>query len=353
MMKQKDVILTVLVFFFVLICSCQPSEKYQNAITFSLEDFRKQERLEGKSLQLEDLEMPTMVRIKDSMLFVINSRGYRFLNVYNLNNKEKVQEVVDVGSGPEELIMCNSMQIVNDKVYLSDIQQNKFVIHDIPTLMTEDKPKADTSFNVRNVIMQNPLWLSENRFVANDLRGENQVLTFFDRDGGIEDIKTPFPFYKDEPEDPFLQKRMFESRLTVNPSYEKIYATYISTDLIDIYDVKGNLERRLHGPAQTFPLMKIVNTPMGRTVSPEKDNQMAYLSPIATDDKLWVLYYGKSREPNKPFLADQLLVFSYDGDPMVQYSLDTPIFNFCVDETKRRIYGITSHPEFDILYFDY
>src|SRR5699024_3472076 len=98
-------------------------------------------------------------------------------------------------------------------------------------------------------IMQNPLWLSDNRFVANDLRGENQVLTFFDKNGQIEDIDSPFPTYENESEDSFLQKRKFESRLTVSPDYSKIYATYISTDLIDIYDVDGNLEKRLHGPA--------------------------------------------------------------------------------------------------------
>ena len=58
----------------------------------------------------------------------------------------------------------------------------------------------------------------------------------------------------------------FSCNMILSPHKDHIFLFYMQTDLIEIYDLAGNLERRLHGPDYFYPavrhnLSKFDNTP--------------------------------------------------------------------------------------------
>ena len=114
------------------------------------------------------------------------------------------------------------------------------------------------------------------------------------------------------------------------------------------------MKNRIQGPDIFFP-SKIIKS-IGDTqkvtanIGEERD---AYFSPVATSNELYILYSGQLYHPGDTnYLLDHLLVFDWNGNPLRQYKLDTPIFRFVIDESSQLIYGITDSPEFRIIRFD-
>ena len=83
------------------------------------------------------------------------------------------------------------------------------------------------------------------------------------------------------------------------------------------------------------------------------ESRDAYFHPCVHNGQLWVLYsgkyFGKSETPI--YLNNRILVFDAQGVPQKQYVLDIPIFAFTINESRNTIYGITEHPEMEIVEF--
>lgn len=52
-------------------------------------------------------------------------------------------------------------------------------------------------------------------------------------------------------------------------------------------------------------------------------------------------------------LPDRIFVFDWNGIPQKIYTLDQGIINFAVDKVQKKIYGISSSPEFHVVEFSY
>lgn len=337
-------------------CSCnRDTPKIEGAYNFSFDDFPQQKKLNAKKmLNSELLEDPHKIYVKDSVLFIINGPGSDFLlHSYNTITKERIGASIEVGIGPEEMIYCNNLQFFDNKLYLNDMQQNKFIVYDYDDLIHDSFCNPDSIFYIKNIHPQNPLLLSNIKFVGNDLTAEGQLISFFNINGEREEKSIPYPYIEGkEYESDFHKKRSFECRMITD--FENVYITYVYTDLIDFFDANGNLKRRISGPESYPPYLYEKRSDGGNFVSTDIDKtKVAYMSPNITKDYLWVLYYGSLPQPDIDFLSNKILVFDKEGNPKYLFELDQPILYFCVDELLKRIYGITVNPEYSIVYFDY
>ena len=121
----------------------------------------------------------------------------------------------------------------------------------------------------------------------------------------------------------------------VSNGKDKVAATYYMTDVIEIYDAEGNLVKHLEGP-EGFEYTK--------------GGKDAFFSPRNAGDSFFVLYNGRSRtEEGHNSSCSKLLSFSWDGKPECVYTLDDPIFTFCVDVKHRKVYGVSTTPEYHIV----
>ena len=80
----------------------------------------------------------------------------------------------------------------------------------------------------------------------------------------------------------------------------------------------------------------------------------AFFSPKNAGDSFFVLYNGRNRnEKDHNSSCTKLLSFSWDGTPECVYTLDDPIFTYCVDAKHRKIYGVSTTPEYHIVEYSY
>lgn len=135
----------------------------------------------------------------------------------------------------------------------------------------------------------------------------------------------------------------------------RIAISYYMTDLIEIYDIKGNLQKRLFGPEQFISRVKEYNDENISGSSPIKGSARdAFFSPVNAGDEFFVLYNGRYiDDPNHSSSCNQIFSFSWQGVPKKIYNLDDPVFSFTVDTKNKKIYGISNTPEFHIVEYSY
>jgi hypothetical protein len=108
----------------------------------------------------------------------------------------------------------------------------------------------------------------------------------------------------------------YRSVLTSN-SIDKVAVCYYRTDLIEIYDKDGKLEKRIHGPEHSYPYYKGY-TDGGMIYSktiPGKSRD-AYYSTVSVKENICVLFNGKDPdEAGYNILANRTFVFAWDGTP--------------------------------------
>jgi hypothetical protein len=192
----------------------------------------------------------------------------------------------------------------------------------------------------------------DDKIFGNAYYGVDEQLYVFDLNGKKTETIIDYPAT------PFLQTDIekidgFYKKFTSNDK-DKLALCYYMTDLIEIYNLDGTLQKRIHGPEQFFTHFKEYQD--GRIgASPVKDlNRDAFMCPKNAGDEFFVLYNGGFiDEPDHSSSSKQLFSFSWDGTPQAIYTLDDPIYHFSVNSDNKRIYGISITPEYHVVEYSY
>lgn len=124
--------------------------------------------------------------------------------------------------------------------------------------------------------------------------------------------------------------------------------------MIELYNKKGDLIKRIHGPEQFLSQIKEHSDGNIKTSNPIKGKaQGAYRNPINTGEEIFVLFNGKLIDEEGSSLTNKILVFDWNGNPLKVYLLNQDIFAFTVDAINKKIYGISDNPEYHIIEFSY
>ena len=140
----------------------------------------------------------------------------------------------------------------------------------------------------------------------------------------------------------------------INDGADKIALCHYMTDLIEIYDKNGVLQKSIHGPDHFLAHFKQrQDGPLG-SLPIKGMNRDAYMSPRNASNGFFVLYNGGYIDDlDHTSWCNNLFSFSWDGIPQKVYLFDDPIFSFSVDEGNRKIYGISNTPEYHIVEYSF
>lgn len=335
----------------ILLAGCQKEVGYENAETFAMEEFGPAIALQGETVEFDQpLLMPRWLLLVDSMLLVENRHTEFLLHKYNLASRKKTGECIPFGSGPNELTLFKHIQQDDSSIYVSDGQLRTVLVYDKNNLCYDSLPVPRKAITIDDAI--SPVQHIPGGYVTTTMNPFNQRLLFFNEEGEVTESKGDYPS---------LAKNMsgvekvegFLAETVYSPASQHIFLFYQQTDLIEIYDLNGNLLKRMHGPGQFFPHVKEKSWGDGyskaaHTLGKSKE---AYFTPLAVGDEIYVAYYGGLRENRYPALTT-LLVFSAEGKPLRRYELSEPILIFVVDPQTKDIYATSDNPEYHLIKFN-
>ena len=331
-----------------LMCSCT-SKKIQDAESFDWSNIPEPIHLKGDSISFDEiLLMPTRIVVIDSFLLTKNRNVERFFHIYNLNTKKKVGERIPFGIGPKEMLDPVWLIMPDSNLAVFDRNKRQMNIYRKSLLLTCDtvSPLKHISFDYQ---LMNPVVLPGVGILSSNLQTEDKKFIAVDFDGNKINEFGEYP-------NDYKGKTLYEKSVTfmgdiaVKPDGSRWVMTHKPTDMLEIYDNKLNLLKRLQGPDQNVPDLKEEN---GRIQRKGRAAKEAYFFPIATTDCFYVLYDGREYDVKSPtrYLRDKLLVFDWEGNPIKYYQLSEPILHFSIDIKQQILYGVSDYPEFHIVAF--
>lgn len=339
----------------LLVTACSDVKQYPDAETFSYAGLPNGKILKGETLEFDDVYVPANIYVKDSILFVVNLKKKHLLTCYNLNDLSKIGDFISFGSGPGECLGIKSLQFKADEVWVFDQQQRKLQVYSMNQFLQAGKAEIKKSITIQDGVLNGVVVVNDKLF-ANSLAATDARFSIYDMTGKFLEHKGNVPDFGIEQTD--LEKwESFFCNMVVNPDLERIFVSYVQTDLVEIYDTKGTLLQRMHGPDCFFPMKKEKEIMGGqrKVSSIVGETRDAYFYPVACGNEIWTLYSGKAFNPENysDYLMDKIIVFNWDGKPLRMYRLDMPIYTLAVDGQNRMIYGVSETPDLSIVRFKY
>jgi hypothetical protein len=334
-------------FFLAFLLGCDRGLKFEKIDhTFKLKDFQEVKSLKAEKLDLGLLLSPVQIFFHDSLLFVSAANQSFNVKVFDTKRDNEFKgEIFKNGMGPSETLSVFNLIFLEDgTVWVHDV-----VSTFMKRFLFEIKSDAVVIEEIESIAFMNPILssvYSENKqfFTTTQAIVPFSRFLVYSQDGEEISALGSYPDYGiDMP--PMVAVDVFFASIISNFQRNKIALAYEYTDLIELYDVDGNLVKRIHGPHQFLPSFDIGDrsgTPYMKRVF--EKTQHAYKSIAANDDRIFLLYAnGKTVKPGEGEASihyDKILAVDWEGNPLAFYELDHAVTSIAVDWKKRIVYGL-------------
>lgn len=331
--------------------ACTSNETFEGETRIKWDDFEKVELI-GRELSFnEEIMNPYHLAVRDSFLLTLNQNTEKICHIFNLNTKKKVGERIMMGQGPNDMIHPFFIEAEHTLMFYAPMTSSIFYFSldefvKKPFLRPLSKKKLTESYFFGELSLLGNNWVGvsgrpDAPCYVFDLEG-NKIQTLGEYPIGPEDYSE-------------LEKVDAYNGILATNGKNRVAVCRMFTDLVDFYDDAGHLLKRLHGPERFYTRFIEFNDGMVMGSQPDgKYYRDAYYSPFGTETHLFVLFNGKFvNKPGHNLLAEDILVFDWEGNPVRRYSLDKGVSRICVDTKNRKIYGISNKPEYHIVEFDY
>ena len=332
--------------------SCTHKSRFQKATVITRNDFKTTQSLIGSVVQFDnEVLKPTHLQVFDSLLFTINTREERLIHIFDLKDKKKIGERITAGNGPDEMLQPRIVKVDKESIQIFDMVTSTLFEYSMSDFVANQDPIVLRKIKLDKSTASEAYLLGENLIGA--VYNPSCQLNSFNLNGKKVGEYGAYPnsdnAFSDSEK---LEAYRFSFITNLN---DKMLICYNWTDLIDILDKDGHLEKRLHGPGHFISSFKEFHE--GDVVSANStkgQTRDAYFSPVSVGNDFFVLYSGKSEdEEGYSILANQIFVFGWNGTPKQILLLDQGVFSITVDEKNKKVYGISDTPEFHIVEFSY
>ncbi|NMH89991.1 BF3164 family lipoprotein [Flavivirga algicola] len=284
----------------------------------------------------------------DSFLIVQELGSSKMLKIIDLKTG-KIQEIIDKGRGPNEMITAWGINIVDKNIWVYGGQLKKML-----KLSYDEERQFYISDNLSldDRTCMTGYAHNDSTIVGLCLPDTNR-LTIYDRNKNVNKIgKFPLIYSSNQVEP---NNNVFTSFIAGGPN-NKVVLACTKTDILEIYDINKGLEKRLHGPKGIKIEAEAVGIGMG-TITKTTPPFRAFYNVVANAHEFCVGYTGyETIEGVKRTIEDsfpkRIFCFSWDGEPKREYIFDIPILSFDFDWKNKKIYALTITPEAKIIIYD-
>lgn len=332
-------------------CTEKDGSSFYKETRIEWQDFESRE-LNGSEIVFDEPVMqPAQLQVMDTLLITINRKTEKLFHLFHLGTKKKIGEQITMGQGPDEMLSPSFIS-GSDSVRLYDMVTSTVSIYAIDEFVGALVPVPSRRYKLSEANFFSELVRLRNKLGGISYRPDAPCYLFDASGQKIGAIGS----YPEGPVEYTDQERTDAYRaIPAGNGKDRLAVCHFFTDLIDIYSADGQLVKRLHGPDHFLTRFTEFNDGVRIGSRPDPNYYRdAFYSPISVGDELWVLYNGKFvNKPGYNLLANDILVFSWEGEPLRHYRLDCGVSRIAVDSCKRKIYGISSDPEYHIVEFSY
>ncbi len=276
----------------------------------------------------------------DRRLLINDFKSDSLLTVFDLSTKTVTQRFLRLGQASSEEVDCpTSLNRLNDSTLVwldsSSVVQEAVLADDKRSIVSTTKRcQFDRSLNIQQMIP-----LADGSYVTTGFF--NMRFAVLDNRGNLVYYMNNYPDEK-EVDDQRVKSRVFQGDFVTNPAHDRFAFYYHQSDVIEFYALKkGKLQ------ATISYTCKVADYTFSEGNKPVIINGHDYfLNACASNQFVYVLYAEPDDESTRPQIAgNTLLVFDWNGKPVMRYNMPVKLTAIAVDPTDRLLYGISLQPE--------
>ncbi len=306
----------------------------------------------GKKIPIQDsLGFPYGILFLDDKIILLDRipvTGNNQVSIYDLNNYNRISSFGRSGSGPGEFQSVKSISSIfrnNKSQRLITIWDSGLLRLSIFDIFNPVAPELKNIFYIKKGMPYSPVFIDDTTIACLGLGFLDGRFAVLDTAGNIKQyLGIPLPGRKTSTPMPVHQQAM-QGKLRITPDGSRLILTANLSDLIDIYDSKGELIKRIIGPLNVVPkytIGKVGNNEPVMVIDP-KNAIMGYGDVALTNDKIFALFVGLPFEGNQ-LEGKEIHVFNMQGELLDVFILDRKLFSITYDEKNKRLYGIQLSP---------
>lgn len=284
----------------------------------------------------------------DSSIVIRNFSDDHHLVKINLHDN-KTSMLLPYGQGPDEFAQIKLSQKTSDSTFLfQDI--NKTQLYEMNILSGQiTKYFSPENSRCLDIVKMN------NGFIATGVFDDG-MFAVWDNDVFVNYMnKYPEDDYDD---DKMAAKALaYQGKLLVNEHLNRFIfcSTLFSYFELFQFDTKElkSIKKSYWGEYKYH-----IDIEHGTSAHPYENNREGYVDACVTNNKIYLLYSGRSIEDidvathEEAGLSNQILVYDWDGNPIVKYETDVDLASICVNTSGNIIYGISHNPDPDVVFFE-
>jgi hypothetical protein len=288
------------------------------------------------SFQDDNLELsPQIFRltIVDTTLLAADLSGEENLKIIGLNSKKVLKSLIKRGNAVNETINITDFSS-SDKskiVWTYDLTLKKFQRVDILKALQQPTYIPEEEFTLKKELrgITSPIWIEGRKFASLTLALDDCRYLYFNDQSQIQEKAGQMPLPESDWPEQAKNAKMgilgmsYSAILRKHPMENKFAILYENTDRIDIYQ-NNKLKSKITGPDHFKVIKEFHQQGTGAYIPKNiETSKYAFFDAYVTNQFIYVLYSGTT----KP-MADQILVFDWDGNPVKRYTLDKSLIYF-------------------------
>lgn len=320
-------------------------------------DHRRQRpvKVEGRVLASGDyLGRPSRIVPMGDNLLVLDNIGASVLHVISAGDGSRVRSQGRRGGGPGEYQAAWALARDPrdaESAWVYDMQLRRLTRVRLGSVATQENDPEILTLRPELMPVQ-PLWLGDSVLVSPNFSPRGR-LTFFDRRGNLLRAAGSVPSdTRGTP--PGVLQQAWVGRLAVRPAGDRMAIATQYADQIELYRSDGTLLKKVRGPFRFDPRFTVANAGPMQTMSSDESMRMGYSDVTATDESIYALFSGRTREafgPDASF-GRFVHVYNWEGELTRVLELDTAIISIALSPDGRRLYGAAHNPEPVVMVFD-
>lgn len=331
----------------LLMISCNNKEN-------QFREFYSSTELKGKRLALDSLLWnPTEMILLDSILIVNDHYNDQFASIISIKSGKLKKRFGIKGEGPGEVLHPINISRNENGILLYSRPLRSVVKYSWHDLQTESTQNPVSLMKFKNSIdkvvsLTDTTYIGIGPFDGNSryiqVEGEGDDANFLE-----------FRYPKNSSNLPNeLNYLAFQANLSLKPDKSHFIAASIFSEQFEVFAIKDN---RVTDKIYEFNNVNISwnDRSQGEFKQIEflDDHETGFINVTTTDKYIYLLYAGRSKGEfkDKAFQSNTVLVYEWDGTPVIRYELDEDIYNLSVNSNNSLMCGLIRGRDPDIILY--
>ncbi|HST59003.1 MAG TPA: BF3164 family lipoprotein [Longimicrobium sp.] len=264
----------------------------------------------------------------------------------------RIRSIGREGAGPGEFKGIRSVVPApgaDAKAWVYDVSLSRMTEVDLAVAQQPSEMRIVTL--AQEILPIQPLWLGDT--IVSPNFSDRGRLTFFGPQGQFLHAAGPLPRDSKGTPSSVLQQAWM-GHIAVSPRRGLIALATFYADQLEIYRSDGSLVRTVRGPFRFDPKFETADAGGGfLTMSSGESMRIGYSHVAATDDEIYALFSGRTREAfgGGSSFGRFVHVYDWDGELKRVLELDEAVVAVSISPDRKSLYAVRHDPEPAILAF--